>query len=217
MKTKARTAQSIDFRDSTLAQHDLETISRGLSAAVVRQIRSLLSASPDPDRVVHAMASLRNQKPEDFTRIVNSRSGLQKLTAVFAWSRFLTEEALQHPEWLQDLEDPERVLSKEEYVEQLDTALAGVQPDTPDTLTLAQFRRRQILRILICDVLGLSTLSEITEQLSNLADAILEVSFRRIRNALVQRHGVPRFVDIDGETRECGFAVIALGKLGGAS
>ena len=43
----------------------------------------------------------------------------------------------------------------------------------PSPLTLALFRRREILRILLRDVQGFCTLPETTEELSNLADAIL--------------------------------------------
>ena len=155
MKTRTRAAQSVEFRDSSLAHHDMETISQGLSAAIVGQIRSLLSASPDPDRVVHALASLRNQKPDDFNRIVElalwlcRNSPLSSHGAAFSpkrccsirngWKRWKTRSACS---------------PKEEYVEELEAALTAVQPDTPDALTLAQFRRRQILRILMRDVLG---------------------------------------------------------------
>ena len=82
-------------------------------------------------------------------------------------------------------------------------------------MSLALFRRQQILRILLRDVLGFGSLSETTEELSNLADAILHISYKRIRADLVARHGTPRFVDEEGEVRECGMSVIALGKLGG--
>ena len=57
---------------------------------------------------------------------------------------------------------------------------------------LARFRRRQFLRIMLRDVLGLATLSDVTEELSNLADAILDVAYRRIREDLAPRHGEPR-------------------------
>ena len=76
---------------------------------------------------------------------------------------------------------------------------------------LARFRRRQLLRIVLRDVLGVAGLAEITEELSNLADAILNVAYRRIRDDFVARHGEPRLAD----GSPCGFSVIALGKLGG--
>ncbi len=83
-------------------------------------------------------------------------------------------------------------------------------PGLPDPLELARFRRRQLLRIVVRDVLGLGTLPEITAELSALADAILEVAYQRIRTDLVARFGVPR-----SEEGEAQIAVIALGKLGG--
>ena len=87
--------------------------------------------------------------------------------------------------------------------------------EPPSALTLALFRRQQILRILLRDVLGLCALPETTEELSNLADAILNVSYKHIRAELIARHGLPKYLDEHGELRDCGMSVIALGKLGG--
>ena len=41
---------------------------------------------------------------------------------------------------------------------------------------------------------GWPSLSDVTEELSNLADAILDLTYRRIREELVARHGVPRLI-----------------------
>ena len=203
------------FRYPDRARRDLEVIADGLSPETLRHIESLLTVSPDPDRVVHGMATLKREKPAAFATLASAPSGPQRMMAVFAWSRFLTEEAIQHPDWLQNLPDLQRVRSIEDYIVDLQKALADAEGGPPDMLVFAQFRRRALLRILIADVLGLATLSETTEQLSNVADAILEVSFRRIRDTLIRRHGTPRYLDEHGRLRECGFAVIALGKLGG--
>ncbi|HKV96075.1 MAG TPA: hypothetical protein VJR90_01110, partial [Gammaproteobacteria bacterium] len=73
----------------------------------------------------------------------------------------------------------------------------------------------QILRVLLRDVLGFCSLSETTQELSHLADAILDVSYKRIREEFIERHGVPRYLDAQGQSQECGMSVIALGKLGG--
>jgi glutamate-ammonia-ligase adenylyltransferase len=76
---------------------------------------------------------------------------------------------------------------------------------------LARFRRRQLLRIVLRDVLGVATLSDVTTELSNLADAVLDVAYRRIREELAARYGEPRLAD----GQPCGMSVISLGKLGG--
>ena len=75
---------------------------------------------------------------------------------------------------------------------------------------LARFRRRQILRIMLRDVLGLATLSDVTGELSNLSDAILDLAYRRIRDELALRYGEPRYIDANGELQPCLFSVIAL-------
>ncbi len=145
---------------------------------------------------------------------------MKYLITVASFSRFLSEEILQNPQWLEEVTGMSRVLTAGEYKKRLGKFLKHeprqIQPEAkPLALSLALFRRQQILRILLRDVLGLGSLSETTEELSNLADAILHVSYKRIRADLVARHGTPRYVDEDGEVRECGMSVIALGKLGG--
>ncbi len=82
-----------------------------------------------------------------------------------------------------------RVLTAGEYKKRLGKFLKDQPEGKPLALSLALFRRQQILRILLRDVLGLASLSETTEELSNLADAILHISYKRIRADLVARHG----------------------------
>jgi glutamate-ammonia-ligase adenylyltransferase len=66
---------------------------------------------------------------------------------------------------------------------------------------LARFRRRQLLRIVLRDVLGLATLPVVTGELSNLADAILDFAYAEVRRRLVARHGEPSIVGPDGRRR----------------
>jgi glutamate-ammonia-ligase adenylyltransferase len=138
--------------------------------------------------------------------------------AVFSASRFLSEEILRRPEWIEQLPssgDLHRVVSSEEMSRRLEAELAGEGPGVPHPVAFARFRRRQILRIAIRDLLGFGALGEITEELSNLADAILGVSCRRIRAEMESRYGAPRVAGAAGESQSCGFSVLGLGKLGG--
>ncbi|HVT91291.1 MAG TPA: hypothetical protein VHD76_00495 [Bryobacteraceae bacterium] len=166
----------------------------------------------------HYLSSLKQRAPQAAAAVLASAFHRRAALAVFTQSRFLAEECLAHPDWLLSLreEDLHRGWSAEEYADLLREELT-VEPAPPllDALVLARFRRRQILRILIRDVLDFAPLPAVTEELSNLADAILEVSYRHIRNELMDRYGVPRFVEPSGASRECGMSVIALGKLGG--
>ena len=162
--------EAVPFREPARARHDLDALEGLLDDRIAGQIESLLAASPDPDRVLRSLAAFVARYPDSFRDAAESPSGLHHLTTVFGYSRFLSEELLQHPGWLETVQDLERVRSVGEYSEQLWRVLRNKPAGTSDTLLYAQFRRRQILRILLCDVLGLCTLSETTEQLSKLRD-----------------------------------------------
>ncbi|HYZ86289.1 MAG TPA: glutamine-synthetase adenylyltransferase, partial [Bryobacteraceae bacterium] len=181
------------------------------------KVNLLLRSSPNPDGALHYLSRLHHTDPDKFQELIGHPLALQFLVATFANSHFLSEEVLQHPEWILEIAnstDVFRVLSAEEYAGRLQAFLGG-ESGIPAPVFLAQFRRKELLRILVRDVLGHGELSEITEEVSNLADAILDVTYQRIRADLIDRYGVPRYQDTDGSIRECGLSVIALGKLGG--
>jgi [glutamine synthetase] adenylyltransferase / [glutamine synthetase]-adenylyl-L-tyrosine phosphorylase len=207
--------ETIPFRHPRRAQDELATVLATLPLAAQNQIEMLLVSSADPDTAIHYLASLEQRQPDAFRRLVPSKQSLQYLIAVFSHSRFLSDEVLQNPHWIEHVSDMERVRSADEYKNRLTEFLEQQPQGTPEALSLALFRRQQILRILLRDVLGFAALPDTTEELSNLADAILDVSYTRIRAELIRRHGVPKYMDDAGQSHECGMSVIALGKLGG--
>ncbi len=190
----------------------LEEIVVGLPAFLAERTAVLVKHSADSASVYRGLAALKLRQPAAFQILIQSPAGLQFLIAVFSQSRFLSEEILQHPEWIDQLRasgDLHRVLSAEEFRIKLDEFLNGQQPEA---LPLATFRRKQILRILIRDVLAYATLSEVTEELSNLADSIVAVAYASIFEEHAKKYGAP--TNEDGAP--AGLSVIALGKLGGA-
>ena len=219
-----RLPEKIRFQDPSRALETLARLAVAVPPEVQTGIRSLLMASPDPDRVVRMLGRLQEERPGAFDSLTSSVAGLPFLVSVSSYSSFLSEAVLKRPEWLMELirsEDMDRLLATEEYEERLEQLLDQeefLDPDAsgvPSLQTLALFRRQQLLRILIRDVQGYCTLPEITEELSSLADAVLEVTCRRIRAELVHKHGVPICAGPEGVPHPCGFAVLSLGKLGG--
>ncbi|MDQ1470365.1 MAG: [glutamine synthetase] adenylyltransferase / [glutamine synthetase]-adenylyl-L-tyrosine, partial [Bryobacterales bacterium] len=99
--------------------------------------------------------------------------------------------------------DLHRGFLEEQYEDLLRAALPA--DGLPRPVDLALFRRRQILRIVLRDVLKFADLSETAEDLSNLADAMLNVTLRAVRRDVARTHG-----EIGNQ-----LSVIALGKLGG--
>ncbi|MGA2877396.1 MAG: glutamine-synthetase adenylyltransferase [Bryobacteraceae bacterium] len=207
--------ETMPLRKPALARGEAALLSLGLAPEEQDQLKVLLASAADPEAAIHYLVSLKQKQPAAFGRLVQTPLVLKYLIAVASFSRFLSEEILQNPQWLEEVSGMSRVLTAGEYKKRLGKFLKNQPEGTPLAFSLALFRRQQILRILLRDVLGLSSLSETTEELSSLADAILHISYKRIRADLVARHGTPRSVDENGEARECGMSVIALGKLGG--
>ena len=68
--------------------------------------------------------------------------------------------------------------------------------------------------IFLRDIRRLATIAEITEEISNLADAILEHALRLARQELENRFGMPLETDEKGRSKPAGFCIVSLGKLG---
>ncbi|PYT04944.1 MAG: hypothetical protein DMF60_13645, partial [Acidobacteria bacterium] len=107
----------------------------------------------------------------------------------------------------------DRVKSTEQLSEELARFVTRII-EADDSTRLARFKRRELLRIYLRDCLGIATLSEITEELSNLADVILGYGLARANQEMANLHGAPLTHDIRGRIENAEFAIVALGKLG---
>jgi glutamate-ammonia-ligase adenylyltransferase len=203
--------RQLAYHDRARASREMGELSRELPPSTATRLDLLLSTSAAPEQGLQYFARLYERQPSWFQRLTRSTTGLRYLIAVFTYSQFLSEEILRHPEWVNQLLESgslQRVLTAEQMRDMLEEILPE---GLPAPLEFARFRRRQLLRILIRDVLGLGTLPEITGELTALADTIVETAYARIRQQLVAEHGIPR----TRTGQESNFAVIALGKMGG--
>jgi [glutamine synthetase] adenylyltransferase / [glutamine synthetase]-adenylyl-L-tyrosine phosphorylase len=154
---------------------------------------------------------------ESIWRLFQRQPGLlSDVLAIAAWSPLLATTLEQNPEyltWLQRERASTRVRTREEMGESLARfALTNSQLD-PHVL-LARFRRRELLRIYLHDIRRARTIVETTEELSNLADAVLEYALNLSRQQLDNRYGSPQSTDARDRTSSAEFCIVALGKLG---
>lgn len=214
-----RLLESPGLRNRERARANLSGFLPQLSPDLQARLLSLIANSPDPDSALHYMARFASSNPPEFQRLMASTPGLiSSFVTVFAQSKFLSEEILLNSSWIEQAvtdRDFHRMLFPEEMELRLEEFLLQHGTGVPDALYVAQFRRQQILRILLRDATGICNLAETTEELSNLADAILHVTFRHIRDEFTKKHGPPCYLDESGMVRQCEFSVLALGKLGG--
>lgn len=158
-----------------------------------------------------SVASITEGKTTD--RLLMSR-----MLTLAGYSPYLAETLLGNPEnigWLQaeTRRGFERVKSAEQLSEEL-ARFATRAIGLDDSARLARFKRRELLRIYLRDCLAIATLSEVTEELSNLADAILGYALTRAHQEMINIHGAAVSRDERGRIAKAEVAVVALGKLG---
>ena len=94
-------------------------------------------------------------------------------------------------------------------------SLEGVTATELKLDALRRFRRREMLRIGVRDLLRLADVVETTGSLSDLASVLIDAAYRIVDHDLRVRHGIPMHQNRQGRWVETGFTVIAMGKLGG--
>jgi len=154
---------------------------------------------------------------ESVRQLFQRESGLlSDVLAIAAWSPLLATTLEQNPEyitWLQRERASPRVRNREELAESLGRfALTSSQLEPH--VVLARFRRRELLRVYLHDIRRTRTVVETTEELSNLADTILEYALNLSRQKLDNLYGSPKRTDERGRISSAEFCIVALGKLG---
>ncbi len=165
----------------------------------------MVDESPDPVRASRYLAEFRSRDPDVWQRVLGDSERLKWLLTLFGYSQFLSEELLRTPGWLWQIDNLERPYSFAEYQRQLQEFIAQEAAGPVTALQLARFRRKELLRIVLRDALAVGSLQEITEELSDLADAILGCVLKAVTLELEARYGAPTGL----------FTVLAVGKLGG--
>src|SRR5579871_5771946 len=165
-----RLLDAVEFRNPSRAREDFARLGNGIPEGIWARIHFLLASVPDPDEALHFLERLRQDSAAAFDRLASSPAALRCLITIFSYSSFLAETILQRPDWLLQVAssgDLNRMLSAEEFVARLQQFRASEDAALPPAVLLARFRRLQLLRILLRDVLALADLAEITGELSN--------------------------------------------------
>ena len=179
-------------------------------------VEHLLRQLPDR-RTAQLLFARLTETNNSLARLFQREPGLlSDVLSLAAWSPLLATTLEQNPDyvtWLQRERVNTRVRTHEELAESLGRfSLTNSQLD-PHVM-LARFRRRELLRTYLHDIRQARTIVETTEELSNLADTVLEFALNRSRQELDNRFGPPQTTDARGRTSSADFCIVALGKLG---
>ncbi|HLN97706.1 MAG TPA: hypothetical protein VK208_04530 [Pyrinomonadaceae bacterium] len=179
------------------------------------QIESLIRDLPDGKGARLFLERLSSEQAATLQKLYRDPALLSDTLALAAWSPLLATTLEQNPDyisWLMRERADVRVRTRDQLKESLARFALTNSSLTPQIL-FARFRRRELLRIYLHDVRRAHTLVETTEELSNLADAILDYALSLARQNLDNLYGAP-LRDERGRVATAEYCIIALGKLG---
>ncbi|MFN2513276.1 MAG: hypothetical protein ABR568_17865 [Pyrinomonadaceae bacterium] len=180
------------------------------------RVESLLRDLPDQQGARLFLERLQKENPRAHKKLSREPGLLSDVLTVAAWSPLLATTLEQNPDyisWLTRERTNPRVRSLDELKESL-ARFAMTNTSVSPQVLLARFRRRELLRTYLHDIRRTHTLVETTEELSNLADAILDYALSLAHQDLDNRYGSPQRRDDHGRSATAEFCIVALGKLG---
>lgn len=181
-----------------------------------KKVDDLIRALPDAGSAQRFFAELSARHPSDVGKLLRSDGLLSDVLTISSFSPLLSTTLLQHPEyiwWLSRHRGDSKIRSKDELLESL-ARFSLTNSEAEPQVLLARFRRRELLRIFLLDIRRLATIAETTEEISNLADAILEHALGLARQEMDNRFGAPLAADANGRLTPAKFCIVSFGKLG---
>ncbi len=175
----------------------------------------ILSRTAAPDMALNnweRFVEAAGSPEEHYRALLAQPMGLDILLRLFASSQFLSDTLIRNPAFLPWLTDPGHIHALRDEKD-LAGELRALADETPDAEAwrdaLRRFRRREILRTGVRDLVLGKPLPEVTTELTRVADAITRGALERIWATIE-----------DGEPAQAfrlsrGFCVVAFGKLGG--
>lgn len=212
--------------ETAQARRNFELLKEGLGpdafAVLLPALLSALSASGDPDMALNNLERFTGALADRnaFVSLCRSRQDLLfRFLAVFGASRFLSAFLIAAADQGVSLLAASGFLDLPAGTQYLSERLRARLTDGMDEKgffrVLRLFRKEELLRIALRDLLGKGDLAVIVSEISALAEACLQTAYERTLAELEARYGRPLVIRAGQPLSRAGFAVIAMGKLGG--
>jgi glutamate-ammonia-ligase adenylyltransferase len=179
--------------------------------ALIPPLIEVSSHFPNPDatlsRIITLMEAISRRAPY-LALLTEYPQTLQRLASLSSSSAWVSTYLTRHPILLDELLDARVLygaLDWQSLAAQLEEQLTDCGADVEAKMdTLRHFQHAQIFRLVAQDLAGMWTVEALADELSRLADLVLEATLRHAWLDIAARHiDTPRF------------AVIGYGKLGG--
>ena len=150
--------------------------------------------------------------------LIEYPQALRQLVRMCAVSPWIASLLSRYPVLLDQLLDPREFYAlpqKKQMAEELTILLQRCADDEERKMeVLRQFKQANILKVAALDVSGLLPVFDVSQQLSSIAQVLLQESFQMAWIHMCKRHGKPMY-ELEGEMCEAKFGIIAYGKMGG--
>ena len=179
-----------------------------------------VARTADPDQALnHWERLLENVTRSTFLDYLRSSPRmLELLSTIFGNSDSLAFTIIRDPTlvyWLAEEDVLSRPSTRSGLEQALRKQLARLTVKELKLAVLRRFRRREMLRIGVRDLLRLAKVPETTASLSDLAALLIEAAYDIVDADLVRQYGKPMHKNRQGRWVETGFAIVGMGKLGG--
>ncbi len=214
------------FREIQKADANLQAVAddprvRQLLAEIIEELLSCMAQSADPDQALNffeRFAKAAINTVHLFSYLKETPRVLDLLATTFGGSPFMSEIFIRDPEYLYWVSDP-RILNedrkKKDLVRDLSDGLKYLKTEPKQFDVLRIFKRKEILRIGVRDLLKQTDVEETGAALSMLAEVLIQKVYEVSERAMRREHGIPRHKASSGKKIRTGFAVLGMGKLGG--
>ncbi len=148
-----------------------------------------------------------------YSYLKQNPSSIDMLVGLFGSSQAFSNTMIRNPEyfyWLSDLDEKKKFKQKDELRSELFSELEALLSFQKKLNVLRRFKRRELLRIGYLDLVLGASLVSVTKAISDLAEVELQAALQISHQQLRQRFEIE-----EKDPEKIGFAVIAMGKLGG--
>jgi glutamate-ammonia-ligase adenylyltransferase len=209
-----------NFRELTV----LKTISRNaqqrldkLMPFLLNELSAVKRAARTLPRVLNLLAAIVRRSVY-LSLLTEYPAALKQVVHLCAASSWIAHLLARYPILLDQLLDPRElydIADRVRLTQELENIMRRVAGDEENQLEeLRKFKQAKVLQVAANDVAGAMSVFEVSEQLTLVAEVLLEAVYALAWQHLLHRHGRPRCV-IDGEAFYPQMAIIAYGKMGG--
>ncbi|MBT7698180.1 MAG: bifunctional [glutamate--ammonia ligase]-adenylyl-L-tyrosine phosphorylase/[glutamate--ammonia-ligase] adenylyltransferase [Desulfobacterales bacterium] len=212
----------LDFVRNDSDTRVLSTEARERLNKLMPLVLQYTGASEQPDlalkRIIDLIKTIK-RRSNYISLLLENQSALKRLVHLSASSPWIITFLARHPLLLDELLDS-RTLYKPPERSELEQDILQRMKNVPDDDLEKQieeliiFKNINILRVAAADVSGAFPLMKVSDYLSYIAEAIINVVLELSWESMSIKHGRPECT-IDGRACDKGFAIIAYGKLGG--